>query len=108
MAWDYKTTDELDAWVESLEQPERNEIAALLDALTRLGPSLGRPHADVLNGSSYANMKELRGKTPAAVLTQSESHRCCAAAIKKASAKSRSTRSSSTRQINSTSFILKR
>jgi hypothetical protein len=68
MAWDYKTTDELDAWVESLEQPERNEIAALLDALTRLGPSLGRPHADVLNGSSYANMKELRGKTPAAVL----------------------------------------
>lgn len=40
----------------------------MLDALTRLGPNLGRPTADTLNGSRYANMKELRGKTPAAVL----------------------------------------
>ena len=60
MAWDYETTDELDQWVESLDQPERNEVAAMLGALTRLGPSLGRPDADTLNGSSYANMKELR------------------------------------------------
>ena len=50
------------------EQPERNEIAAMLDALTRLGPGLGRPYADTLNGSKYTNMKELRGKTPSAVL----------------------------------------
>jgi hypothetical protein len=68
MAWSYKTSRELDDWVESLEQAERNEIAAMLDALTRLGPRLGRPVADTLNGSAYANMKELRGKTPAAVL----------------------------------------
>lgn len=68
MAWRYVTTDELDHWVRSLGQGERNEIAAMLDALTRFGPSLGRPVADTLNGSSYANMKELRGKTPAAVL----------------------------------------
>jgi hypothetical protein len=47
---------------------ERIEIAGMLDALTRLGPSLGRPTADTLNGSKYANMKELRGKTAAAVL----------------------------------------
>jgi hypothetical protein len=68
MAWSYVTTDELDDWVESLGQDERNEIAAMFDALTRLGPSLGRPVADTLKGSTYANMKELRGKTPAAVL----------------------------------------
>jgi len=68
MAWDYRTTSELDAWVESLDQAERNEIAAMLDALTRLGPGLGRPTADTLKGSNYPNMKELRGKTPAAVL----------------------------------------
>ena len=68
MAWSYETTGELDDWVESLDQAERNEVAAMLDALTRLGPRLGRPHADALNGSTYANMKELRGKTPAAVL----------------------------------------
>jgi hypothetical protein len=68
MAWSYQTTDEFDEWIESLGQPERNEIAAMLDALTRLGPSLGRPVADTLNGSSYPNMKELRGKTAGAVL----------------------------------------
>jgi hypothetical protein len=68
MAWRYVTTAEVDDWVESLGQSERNEIAAMLDALTRLGPSLGRPVADTLNGSRYANMKKLRGKTPAAVL----------------------------------------
>jgi hypothetical protein len=28
----------------------------------RYGPSLGRPEADTLNGSDYANMKELRFK----------------------------------------------
>jgi hypothetical protein len=68
MTWGYVTTAELDDWVESLGQDERNEIAAMLDALTRLGPSLGRPVADTLKGSTYPNMKELRGKTPAAVL----------------------------------------
>jgi DNA-binding XRE family transcriptional regulator len=68
MAWDYSTIGDFDAWIASLDQTERNETAALLDALTRLGPSLGRPHADVLDGSRYPNMKELRGKTPAAVL----------------------------------------
>ena len=68
MTWSYKTTDEFDGWVESLDLAERIEVAALLDALTRLGPLLGRPHADTLGGSAYANMKELRGKTPAAVL----------------------------------------
>ena len=68
MAWNYRTSGELDEWVESLGQAERNEVAAMLDALTRLGPSLGRPNADTLNGSAYPNMKELRGKTSAAVL----------------------------------------
>lgn len=68
MAWCYNTSGELDDWVESLDQAERNEVAAMLDALTRLGPSLGRPVADTLNGSTYPNMKELRGKTPATVL----------------------------------------
>ncbi|HEY8666602.1 MAG TPA: type II toxin-antitoxin system RelE/ParE family toxin [Tepidisphaeraceae bacterium] len=68
MAWSYTTTKELDGWVKSLDQAERNEVAAMLHALTRLGPSLGRPDADTLSGSNYANMKELRGRTSAAVL----------------------------------------
>ena len=68
MLWAYETTLQLDKWVESLDKAERIEVAALLDALTRMGPSLGRPVADTLNGSAYANMKELRGKTAGAAL----------------------------------------
>jgi len=36
--------------------------------LRAMGPLLKRPHADTLNGSRYANMKELRGKTSGSVL----------------------------------------
>lgn len=36
--------------------------------LKLLGPHLGRPHADTLNGSKHANMKELRAATPDKVL----------------------------------------
>ena len=38
----------------------QDEIAALGELLSTIGPSLKRPHADTLNGSSFANMKELR------------------------------------------------
>ena len=33
-----------------------------------LGPQLGRPHADTLNGSKHANLKELRADTSAHIL----------------------------------------
>lgn len=38
----------------------RDELAALLINLREFGPSLRRPHADTLEGSKHANMKELR------------------------------------------------
>jgi hypothetical protein len=38
----------------------QNEIAALAEMLGAIGPSLKRPHSDTLNGSRFANMKELR------------------------------------------------
>jgi hypothetical protein len=44
------------------------EVAAKIDLLKIMGPQLKRPHADTLNGSAYANMKELRAKTAAAVM----------------------------------------
>jgi len=33
-----------------------------------VGPQLKRPHADTLDGSDYANMKELRANTAGSVL----------------------------------------
>jgi hypothetical protein len=47
---------------EVLELPRavRIELVASLAPLREFGPALGRPDADTLNGSHYANMKELR------------------------------------------------
>jgi hypothetical protein len=38
-----------------------------LQLLERVGPRLGRPHVDTLNGSKHANMKELRFKAEGGV-----------------------------------------
>ena len=40
----------------------QNELLALVELLRLRGAQLGRPHADTLKGSVYANMKELRFK----------------------------------------------
>ncbi|MBN6065247.1 type II toxin-antitoxin system RelE/ParE family toxin [Aggregatibacter actinomycetemcomitans] len=47
-------------WLKSLEQDERLKIYAALELLSTEGPQLGRPYADTLQGSKYANLKELR------------------------------------------------
>jgi len=38
----------------------QDELLATAKLLKDYGPALGRPHADTLKSSSYANMKELR------------------------------------------------
>ena len=38
----------------------QDELLAHARLLEEFGPQLGRPHADTLNGSAHANMKELR------------------------------------------------
>jgi hypothetical protein len=43
-------------------------VTAKVGLLRYLGPRLGRPHADTLNGSKHANMKELRASTAGKVL----------------------------------------
>jgi len=46
--------------VEELSEAVQDGLAAALAPLRKFGPSLGRPDVDTLNGSKYANMKELR------------------------------------------------
>jgi hypothetical protein len=57
------TTDDFDEWFVSLDQEGQAEVMAKVELLILLGPRLGRPHADTLNGSRHANMKELRADT---------------------------------------------
>jgi len=40
----------------------QDELLAEVELLEKYGPYLKRPHADTLNGSKHANMKELRFK----------------------------------------------
>jgi hypothetical protein len=66
--WPVRTTAEFDEWFTDLDQDGQVEIIAKVELLKRLGPALRRPHADVLNDSKHANMKELRASTSDKVL----------------------------------------
>lgn len=66
--WEVATTVAFDAWFADLDEDSQVEIIAKVELLKLFGPQLARPHADTLNGSRYANMKELRGKTATHVL----------------------------------------
>ncbi len=66
--WTVATTLGFDDWFAGLGQAEQAEIIAKVELVKLLGPRLGRPHADTLNGSTHANMKELRADTADCVL----------------------------------------
>jgi len=62
MAWDVEFTSQFETWWNSLSPDEQVEISAKVELLQERGPTLPRPHADVISTSRHANMKELRGK----------------------------------------------
>jgi hypothetical protein len=66
--WAIGTTREFDKWFADLDEDGQVEVVAKVGLLKYLGPRLGRPHADTLNGSRHANMKELRVDTADKVL----------------------------------------
>jgi len=60
MQWVVEIGDEFEPEFDNLHEDVQIEILALGCLLEQFGPQLKRPHADTLNGSRYANMKELR------------------------------------------------
>jgi hypothetical protein len=62
MAWEVEFTGEFEAWWNDLSTEEQEEIDAKVELLQERGPTLPRPHADVIKSSRHSNMKELRGK----------------------------------------------
>lgn len=60
MIWKVAFADAFFAEYRELSSAVQNELLAGARLLEKYGPSLGRPHVDVLKGSRYANMKELR------------------------------------------------
>lgn len=60
MTWEVAFGDEFDGEFEALPLLVQDELLASAKVLATFGPQLGRPHADTLNDSGFANMKELR------------------------------------------------
>ena len=59
MEWEVAYTDEFEKWWNGLSGAEQESIRAKVLLLRQLGPSLRRPHSDVIASSKYSNMKEL-------------------------------------------------
>ena len=60
MPWIVELADEFETEFDGLHMDVQDEILALSRLLRRFGPELSRPRVDTLNGSRFANMKELR------------------------------------------------
>lgn len=60
MAWEVLFHHQFVADFRLLSNAVQDEILVCSRLLKELGPQLGRPRADTLNGSRHANMKELR------------------------------------------------
>ena len=60
MTWTVLYHDAFLPELEVLAEAVQDGLLTMAELLQALGPSLGRPHADTLAGSKYANMKELR------------------------------------------------
>ena len=60
MNWTVSFHGDFEPEFEELSPAVRVELVARLVKLSEFGPQLGRPTVDTLNGSSFANMKELR------------------------------------------------
>lgn len=60
--WVVETGDEFEPEYDALPGDVQDELLAMTRLLQQFGPQLKRPHADTMNGSRHANMKELRFK----------------------------------------------
>lgn len=60
MAWTIQFEEAFEAEYDQMDPSLREALLSHLVLLEKLGPQLGRPKADTLNGSQHANMKELR------------------------------------------------
>jgi hypothetical protein len=58
--WDVDLHDDFVPEYNALGEEVQDELLAHVELLKQFGPRLGRPRVDTLNGSRYANMKELR------------------------------------------------
>lgn len=60
MTWPIQFQREFEIEFDAMDAELQDALLARLLVLEEIGPSLGRPKVDTLNGSAHSNMKELR------------------------------------------------
>ena len=60
MAWRVEFHRDFVPEFHALAEGVQDEIAALVEKMQVVGPTMKRPASDTLNGSRFSNMKELR------------------------------------------------
>jgi hypothetical protein len=79
MEWCVEYTPEFEGWWNSLTEDEQESVNTKVILLQQKGPSLPRPHSDVIATSEHSNMKELiiqhQGR-PYRILYAFDSARC--------------------------------
>lgn len=58
--WEVRLSESFVVELRAESEAVREHVARLAHLLAEMGPQLSRPHCDTLNGSRFANMKELR------------------------------------------------
>lgn len=58
--WEIEVTDDFADWYETLDAATQAPIDAAVERLAATGPTLGRPTAAEVTGSTIHNLKELR------------------------------------------------
>jgi hypothetical protein len=58
--WEIRVTNELLAWINTLDERTRAQVVDAIDRLAETGPALGRPLVDSIAHSQVGNLKELR------------------------------------------------
>ncbi len=60
MSWDIEYTDQFERWWNGLDADEQVSVAAVIEVLAELGPSLLFPYSSDVKSSRHGNMRELR------------------------------------------------
>lgn len=58
--WEIRVTNEILAWINTLDQKSMAQVVDAIDRLAEGGPGPGRPLVDRREGSGIHNLKELR------------------------------------------------
>jgi hypothetical protein len=53
-------TGEFERWLHGLKADRKARVESVIDRIRDGGPTLGRPHVDVIHGSKMRNLKEAR------------------------------------------------